>query len=41
MSAFGDKADIGPLSTFFNSETVNWLHHHLILGLLGLLRGLP
>ncbi|HEX8812565.1 MAG TPA: hypothetical protein VF742_11295, partial [Terracidiphilus sp.] len=25
------------LSTFFNSETVNWSYHHLILGFLGLL----
>jgi hypothetical protein len=39
MSAFGDKADIGPLSTFFNSETVNWLHHHLNSGIAGVIEG--
>jgi hypothetical protein len=35
MSAFGGKADIGALSTFFNSEAVNRFHHRLILEFLG------
>jgi Envelope integrity protein A len=36
MSAFGGKADIGPLSTFFNSDAVNRFRHPLIFEFLGI-----
>jgi len=41
MSAFGGKADIGALSTFFNSEAVNRFCHHLIPEFLGVIGELP
>ena len=41
MSAVEGKADIGPLSTFFNSDAVNRFRHHLIFEFWGIAGELP